>query len=467
MYELDDTIVAVSSPTSAERVIVRMTGPQTAGIINEIFSPQVEQDKRSLTAGEVFIAEELSLDAKLYLFPSPYSYTGQSLAEIHLEANASLNEILIENVLRRGARMAGAGEFTARAYLNGRIDLAQAEAVNEVIASSNRFQLAAAEKLLAGRLAETVEKIRSSIMHCLSLIEAGMDFAGEDIEFISTDQAIERLDFIDSSLEQLLAGSIGYERVVDLPAVGIAGAPNAGKSSLLNRLLGSERSIVSQRRKTTRDVLTGLLNLKSCECVLFDCAGLLLNRSGILDELAQAAAIEALRKALLVVLCVDVTKPNWAEDAAVSKLIEQQNLIAVATKSDLLSEKVSAERIERLNGLFATEFISTSAKTGSGLGLLRERIDRKIVELAAGPNMSPALSLDEASGAVALTARHRQRVTEAIENIGEAAGQLKAGSDEVAAMMLRSAFQCLGGIRQQPVDEQILQQIFSRFCIGK
>ncbi len=467
MYELDDTIVAVSSPTSAERVIVRMTGPQTAGRINEIFSPPVEQDKRSLTAGEVFVADELNLDAKLYLFPSPYSYTGQALAEIHLEANASLTEILMETILRRGVRMAGAGEFTARAYLNGRIDLSQAEAVNEVIASSNRLQLAAAEKLLAGRLAEDLERIRSSIMDCLSLIEAGMDFGGEDIEFITTEKAIERLDALKNGLKQLLAGGIAYERVADLPAVGIAGAPNAGKSSLLNKLLGSERSIVSQRRKTTRDVLTGLLKLKSCECVLFDCAGLLLNRSGILDELAQAAAIEALRKALLVVLCVDVSKPGWAEDAAVSKLIEQQNLIAVATKSDLLSEKVLAERIERLNKLFGTKFISTSAKTGSGLALLRERIDGKIVELAAGPDRSPALSLDEASGAVALTARHRQTVTEAIENIGEAAEQLEAGSDEVAAMMLRSALQRLGSIEQQGIDEQILQQIFSRFCIGK
>lgn len=467
MYELDDTIVAVSSPTSAERVIVRMTGPETVERVNEIFSPAVEHSRRSLTAGKVFVDDQLGVDAKLYLFLSPCSYTGQALAEIHLDANASLIEILIENVLRRGVRMAGAGEFTARAYLNGRIDLAQAEAVNEVIASSNRFQLAAAEKLLAGRLAEKVEKIRSSIMQCLGLIEAGMDFAGEDIEFISTDQAIERLGVINSSLEQLLAGSIGYERVVDLPAVGIAGAPNAGKSSLLNRLLGSKRSIVSAKRKTTRDVLTGLLKSKSCECVLFDCAGLLLSRSGILDELAQAAAIEALRKALLVVLCVDVSKIDWSEDAAISKLIEQQNLIAVAAKSDLLCEKVLAERIERLNKLFGTEFISTSAKTGSGLELLRERIDRKIVELTAGPDRSAAFSLDEASGVVALTARHKQTVTEAIENIGEAAGQLKAGSDEVAAMMLRAAFQALSNIEQQHVDEQILEQIFSHFCIGK
>ena len=222
-------------------------------------------------SGKLAIDNELEIDAQLYLFPAPHSYTGDDVAELHIQTNSAVVETLMGSFFSRGFRMAGPGEFTARAYLAGKIDLAQAEAVNEIVVSSNTFQLAAAEKLLSGRLAEATAKIQSELMDCLSLIEAGLDFSGEDIEFVTRDQAEKRIFGIKTELESLLAGSIRSEAIIDLPAVGIAGAPNAGKSSLLNKLLGEERSIVSHKRKTTRDVLTGLLSLAHCRCVLFDC----------------------------------------------------------------------------------------------------------------------------------------------------------------------------------------------------
>jgi tRNA modification GTPase len=227
-----------------------------------------------LVTGSVTIDNELEAEAQLYLFLAPHSYTGDDIAEIHLHTNPAVTEALMDSLLGRGLRMAGPGEFTARAYLNGKIDLAQAEAVNEIIVSSNAFQLAAAEKLLSGRLSESSAKVRSAMMDCLSLIEAGLDFSGEDIELETGAEVIERLLGIKEQLEHLLTGSIRYESLIDLPAVGIAGAPNAGKSSLLNKLLGKERSIVSHRRKTTRDVLTAICVLEHCKCVVFDCAGL-------------------------------------------------------------------------------------------------------------------------------------------------------------------------------------------------
>ena len=161
-----------------------------------------------MVTGSVAIDKELRIDAQLYLFFAPHSYTGETVAEIHIYANPSVTEALLESLLNKGLRMAGPGEFTARAYLNGKIDLAQAEAVNEIIISSNRFQLAAAEKLLGGRLAETTEKIRSALMDCLSLIEAGLDFSGEDIELETGEEAFQKLSVVKSELEQLLAGSI-------------------------------------------------------------------------------------------------------------------------------------------------------------------------------------------------------------------------------------------------------------------
>ena len=474
MYELHDTIVAVSSPTSDQRVIVRITGPDTIVVCKQIFSPPIESrsghgggntvrhppGSPTLLSGSIVLDDELEIEVQLYLFFAPHSYTGDDVAEIHAYTNSAVTEALVGNLLERGLRIAEPGEFTARAYLNGKIDLAQAEAVNEIIVSSNEYQLAAAEKLLDGRLGETTAKLRAGLMDLLSLIEAGLDFSGEDIEFIARSEAVKRLAAIKEKLEQLLSGSIRYESVIDLPAVGIAGAPNAGKSSLLNKLLGKERSIVSHRHKTTRDVLTGVCTLPHCRCVLFDCAGLLMQPEDILDELAQQAAIEALRNSAVVIFCADVSKTEWSEDAAILNLIEPKIFVPVATKCDLIPEKFLPDRLAALNESFSTDFLPTSAHSGAGIELLRQTIDGKLTE---------KFDVPRASG-VALTARHRKAVTEAIGQISESVDELNAGNDEIAAMMLRAAWQAVSDIEQPAaahIEEQILGQIFSRFCIGK
>ncbi|MDD5327284.1 MAG: 50S ribosome-binding GTPase [Phycisphaerae bacterium] len=469
MYNLSDTVAAVSSPPLGARLLVRITGPETIEKINFLFTPAVgletEERKARLIPGRVAVDDELEIDALLYLFPAPNSYTGETVAEIHIYANQSVAGALLEKLLGKGLRMAGPGEFTARAYLNGKIDLAQAEAVNEIIVSSNKLQLAAAEKILGGRLAEATEKISSELMDCLSLIEAGLDFSSEDIELETNMGTSRRLSGIKGELERLLAGSINCESTLDLPAVGIAGAPNAGKSSLLNKLAGWERSIVSPQRKTTRDILTSELSLKHNRCVVFDCAGLIALPDNILDELAQQAAVKSLQSSSVVVFCVDVSKTNWDEDISIRGLIEPKALIPVATKSDLLSEKILAERIAELKKLFGGDFLTTSAKTEAGLESLRDTIDKKLIELAFGDGRR-ATQGREAS-LIALTTRHRQAVTESIENVGEAVNELKADNSEVAAMLLRAAYQSISGIEQQHVDEKILDRIFSRFCIGK
>jgi len=468
IYDIRDTIVVVSSPTSGGRVIVRISGPDTIKKINPIFRPMIDAERGTrLVAGSIVVDEELKIDAQLYLFLAPHSYTGETVAEIHLYTNSSVTGALLEGLLSKGLRMAGPGEFTARAYLNGKIDLAQAEAVNEIIVSSNRFQLAAAEKLLSGKLAETTEKIRSELMDCLSLIEAGLDFSGEDIEFITQAEAVQRLSVVKSELERLLSDSIGCESTLDLPAVGIAGVPNAGKSSLLNKLAGYERSIVSAHRKTTRDVLTSLLTLRHCRCVMFDCAGLAATAENILDELTQQAAVESLQNSSIVVFCVDISKADWAEDISIRGLIEPEALIPAATKCDLLCEDVLTKRLAELNELFGADFIVTSAKDGAGIEQLKDMLDERIIELAFGSGKRGTRDERRETSLIALTARHRQAVTEAIENIGESISELKAGETEVAAMLLRAAYQSISGIEQQHVDEEILEMIFSRFCIGK
>jgi len=441
-------------------VIIRISGPEAPSVCGKIFDGPIPKERSGISAGSFAVDEELNIEGRLYIFPGPHSYTGDDIAEIHIDTNSSVVEMLMDRLLKQGIRSAEPGEFTARAYLNGKLDLAQAEAVNEIIVSSNEFQLAAAEKLLSGRLAETTAAVREDLVECLSLIEAGLDFSGEDIEFITRPQAVERLTAIRERLEQLLSGSVSCESLIDLPAVGIAGAPNAGKSSLLNKLLGKERSIVSAKSKTTRDVLTGLCALKHFRCVLFDCAGLLVKPQDILDELAQQAAIEALRNSAVVIFCVDISKPDFSDDIAVRDLIQLNVFVPVATKCDLLDKDVQAGRITDLNELFGAEFIAVSTVSGEQVELLRETIDRALTDRFKTPPAS----------IVALTARHRKAVTEAIGNIDESICELNTGKDEVTAMLLRTAYQAVcdieraGGVH---IDEQILEQIFGRFCIGK
>ncbi|MGD2094050.1 MAG: 50S ribosome-binding GTPase [Phycisphaerales bacterium] len=470
-YDVSDTIVAVSSPTPDKRVIIRITGPGAMETCTKIFklpdSLCVNRHGNALTTASLKIDDGLEIEAQLYLFFAPHSYTGDDLVEIHVCTNTAVAEALINRLLGGGIKPAGPGEFTARAYLNGKIDLAQAEAVNEIIVSSNEFQLAAAEKLLSGRLNGTIAEIRTAMMECLSLLEAGLDFSGEDIEFKAGAEIAERLIGIKHQLERLLSGSIRYESLMELPAVGIAGATNAGKSSLLNKLLEKERSIVSGERHTTRDVLSVPLKLEHCECVLFDCAGLVLETDNILDELAHQAAIEALGNSSIVLFCVDVSKADWSEDLSIRELIEPKVFVPVTTKCDLVFEEVLPNRLAELEELFGAGLLVTSAKSGEGLELLLKTIDEKIINAGYGKLDNRRIVHE---GGVALVARHKRAVSEAIENVGESAEELKAGNDEVAAMMLRAAYEAVSSIGRPisgQIDEQILEQIFSRFCIGK
>jgi tRNA modification GTPase len=496
VYSLNDTIVAVSSPSGGVRSIVRVTGLQTLPICNRIFRPQPSLQirtphsalrNRMLLSGSVRVHERLAIDALLYLFFAPHSYTGEPLAEIHVHASQAVVEALVQRLLAMGLRAAGPGEFTARAYLNGKLDLAQAEAVNEIVSSSNRLQLDAAQRLLSGRLTTAAEEIRSALLDVLSLIEAGLDFSGEDIEFISPEQAAERLEAIRGSLEQLLTGSIQYETLMDLPAVGIAGAPNAGKSTLLNTLLGWERSIVSEQARTTRDVLSGLLTTDRFQCVLFDCAGLIpvgrasplahegcarthdLQMQSRIDELAQYAAVEALQRCHAVLFCVDLTKPDWSEDIAVRALIQPKDVIHVATKSDLLRTDELSAKLRTLAEAFHAEFLPVSAKLSHGLDDLCDSIERSITGEMAGTAL-PASShrpAEDTAGSAVLLARHKQAIVEAMENVRQATEEVRRGNDEVAVTMLRAACQAVSQIEQHDIDEQVLDRIFSRFCIGK
>lgn len=470
MYELNDTILAVSSPTSNRRVILRLSGTGAVGLLEEFFNPAPLKPSRSITTGRIRINPGLEIEASVYLFPAPHSYTGEDVVEVHIYSSSSLTEVLMQNFIRSrtaSVRLAGPGEFTARAYLYGKIDLSQAEAVNEIIVSSNTCQLRASEKLLSGRLARSTREIRTGIMECIAQLEAGLDFSDRDIKLISTSQMLQKLQHITDRLNKLITGSISFEQITDLPSAAVAGATNAGKSSLVNALLGTERSIVSEQHKTTRDVLAGTLELKHGSCIIFDCAGLVKTPANVLEKLSHQAAVEALKNSDITIFCLDVSKKSFLYDLNIYDFIESRPLIHLANKADLLDEPELRERLSTLNKLFSAAFYPASAKTGLGIRRLRALIDRKVLERRGLTESTDSAEVSSFHGTPALTARHTEAGYNALNDVYRAIQELDRKNDEISAMLLRAAYQQLSTITEHHIDERILSDIFGRFCVGK
>jgi tRNA modification GTPase len=470
MYSLDDTIIAVSSPSllpgQIGRTILRLSGAQAFEILNSQFSILNFSSglsmtrKRGVYPFNISLPQNVRADGLAYCFVAPKSYTGQDLVELHLSAAQPVVEMICQTLLQSGMRQAGPGEFTLRAYLNGKLDLAQAEAVMHIISAGSESQIAAARQLLSGGLAAKSAQIRNELLELLSLLEAELDFTEENIEFIQPAQAVEKIRTISRQIQNLLDSAVRCEEVMDLPSVGLAGLPNAGKSSLMNALTTQRRSIISDSQGTTRDILTELLELPSGWCVLFDCAGLGLESTNTLDELARQAAIQALRSAWAVVFCVDLAdSDNWAQALNIFKQLQPKTVIGVGTKQDLLDTRQAGQKQRQLENLFRIEFLRTSAATAVGIESLKTRLSETLLSASTGKN--------EADPQIAINLRHRQKLESALKHLAEAAEEIVNEHPEVGAMLLRGAWRDIGGLEHEHVDERILDVIFSKFCIGK
>ncbi len=460
MESIDQTIAAISTGSPVEglpaRSILRLSGPRAFEILRRL-DPSVSPPDRGIV-GIAIPVEEITIEATAYLFSSPRSYTGQDVVEIHLEAPSFVVQSILQRILR-DSRPARPGEFTLRAYLNARIDLTQAEAVAQVISAGNRLQLDAAQRMVRGQLSGELHSCADSILSLLSLLEAGMDFSEEPISFLSPDQAVTQAEQIQSRLRHLLDQGIREEELIDLPSVGLAGLPNAGKSSFMNALLGRPRSLVSPIAETTRDVLDAELILPHSRCVLFDCAGLLNDArpGGILGELAQTAAMNALQSASLILFCVDGGKADWTEDFRLYTRFSENPALWVITQGDRWV-KAADEIHARFERAFGHRAILTSSRTGLGLDEVRRQLDERLVSMDAGSSGSTRL---------AVTERHRRALRSALDAVEEAGREIARGADEIAASLLRSAVESIGLGQTAPIDEQLLDRIFSRFCIGK
>jgi tRNA modification GTPase len=438
----NDTIVALSSPAGpGARAVVRLSGSEAVRIVAAFFNSEqpLRADKRNLVAGRLELTEfRAILPADVLVWPPPHSYTGQLLVEIHTLCSPPLVEILIAQCLAGGARAAGPGEFTMRAFLTGKFDLTRAEAVSAVIDAGNSDELRQALAQLAGNVARPLQELREDLLNLLADVEAALDFADEDIAFVSEADLLKRLTR-GLALLTNLRQQLDWRAVSDQPyRVVLAGKPNAGKSSLFNAL-GRGSALVSTEPGTTRDYLVQRLELNGVKIDLVDTAGLEPGRNGISRQ-AQDLGQDQLARANLVLLCVEAGK-SAAEQLQELAARTSVEIIPIATKADLCRG--------------ATDCLATSSITRLGLDRLRQLLRDKAMDLAR-PALAPSLS------------RCRHHVDTALDDLRRAHQLvLERNPPELLALELRSALDQLGAMVGAVYSDDLLDRIFSRFCIGK
>lgn len=472
MFDLNETIVAIASPPGgAARGIVRISGPGALTAVSRLFSPDgptgLSKIRRPTALdGWLRLARVAApLTCRLYLWPSSRSYTRQPTAELHTLGSPPLLAEALDELCAAGARPARPGEFTFRAFLAGRLDLTQAEAVLGVIDARGPEQLATALAQLAGGLATPLARLRDELLHLLAHLEAGLDFAEEDIEFISADELARQLQAAQALVAQLAEQMESRAETSDVVRVVLVGAPNVGKTSLYNALAG-QAALVSPRAGTTRDYLRARLDLGGIACELVDTAGISSPSTSVMpavetdpgdliDQAAQRAAADERQRADIEIFCLDATRPlNPWEQSSVGESSSRQR-IAVLTKID---QRPARQRSDLGFDLVQTEALETSSLTGAGLDRLRERL--RAVACAVGR---------EGGQAVAGTAaRCRESLRQAAAALNRARELATARrGEELVAAELRLALDGLGQIIGAVYTDDVLDRIFSRFCIGK
>jgi tRNA modification GTPase len=420
---------------------VRLSGPQAAAIVSLLgtFSPPLVPARRQLLSTKLTHPSfSGSLPTDLYIWPAPRTYTGQELVEIHTLSSPPLIELLLAELLKLGARAAEPGEFTMRAFLAGKLDLTRAEAVLGVIDAGDHSQLKQALTQLAGGVARPMQALREDLLNLVADVEAGLDFADEDIRFVNQKElllrigaALAQVTLVSRQVQQR-AVSEGNYRVV------LAGRPNVGKSSLFNALTGAS-ALVSAEPGTTRDYLTRRLDLDGIGVELIDTAGEMTGTDTI-EKQAQALGREQANRADLVLLCLEAGEPATSDEAALLRQAEPPVLL-ICTKCDLATPRADA--------------FATSATTGMGLESLRALLANK-ARSRRQPPLAPSLS------------RCRHHVEACLEHLRRAHSLvLFEDPPELLALELRETLHQLGAMIGAVYTDDLLDRIFSRFCIGK
>lgn len=437
----EDTIYAPASAIGGAIAVLRISGPK-AGETARILSADITKTPRELRFVRVLDGTETVDDSMAVFFPAPHSYTGENMVEIDCHGGGQTVQHILALISRLGFRPAEGGEFTRRAFLNGKMDLSQAEAVMDVITADAQQSLKAAMQQLHGSVSREVASIESLLLDALSGINAAVDYP-EEAEADAYAALPEQLSAAHSRMERLLADGRRGRVLRDGMQVVILGRPNVGKSSLLNALLGQERAIVTSAAGTTRDVLDERTSIRGVPVRLLDTAGIR-DAADEVERIGVTRAWKALETADIVLVLVDSSMPLAPEDRALIDETAGMTRIVVKNKSDLPCCCKLPDQIE-------AAAVAVSAKMGTGLEALSERI------LAlAGPSRADAAGITNE--------RHLHALERARLAVDSA---MMAGELDCTATDIRSALHFLGEITGTDVDDAVIDRIFSRFCVGK
>jgi tRNA modification GTPase len=463
-----DTIAAIATPPGRGGIgIVRLSGPWAMRLAARLVRLAGPLEPGRIRRAEVFDPahpDSSPIDqAVVTAFRAPHSYTGEDVVEIAAHGSPVVLEALLQGALSAGARLAAPGEFTQRAFLNRRIDLTQAEAIQDLIAAQTLEQARMAAQQLGGSLSRRVAPIKERLLRLIALLEAGMDFAAgelDDVDIVSPQQIATSIAEVQSPLQLLAATYTHGHRLREGASLALVGRPNVGKSSLFNRLLQRERAIVTPVPGTTRDTVEETAAIGGLPIRLIDTAGLRLSGDAPLDqaeEMGIARSREALADADLVLLVLDRTQPVTSEEQALLQSLKDRPHLAIRNKIDLLAIAASASSSSTSEPELPTDMLLTSARTGEGVDALRAAILRALQATGSA-----------AAEGILNTLRQRQAVDEAIVSLTAAALANRNGlAHELLLVDLHQALRALDSLTGATTTDDILNRIFSTFCIGK
>ncbi len=445
----NSTIAAIASPPGMGAVaLIRISGPEAAKVVDKVFRGKSYRSwiPRHQHFGAICNSEGAKLDdVLLTYFPSPASFTGEDVIELGCHGGVVVTKQILDAVFEAGAKPAEAGEFSQRAFFNGRIDLTQAEAIMDLISAKTDLAARAAQGQLEGILGKQIENLREALVSVTAHLEAYIDFPEEDITPDSAAQLIERFSDIEATLKSLLSTADQGKILREGLKTVIAGAPNAGKSSLLNLFIGFDRAIVNEQAGTTRDTIEEMINLNGIPIRLIDTAGIR-ESEGEIEKEGIRRSQQELELAELVLLVIDSSESRDRVNEI--EIPESTRVIRILNKSDLQTHQ----------DWEGDKGIRLSCLDESAASVIRELLYREIS--ANGPIESASL--------IAINSRHQFCLGKALQSVEKAKTNLEAGeSPEFIAMDLRDALGSVGEVIGKTDIEEILGEIFSTFCIGK
>ncbi|MDX1760912.1 MAG: tRNA uridine-5-carboxymethylaminomethyl(34) synthesis GTPase MnmE [Christiangramia sp.] len=469
--KLKDNIVALATPSGAGAIaIIRVSGPDAIKLVTPVFKAKsnknlMEQPSHTLHLGNIVDGERILDEVLVSVFHGPKSYTGENTIEISCHGSPYIQQEIIQLLIRRGCRSAEAGEFTLRAFLNGKMDLSQAEAVADLISSENMASHQMAMQQMRGGFSNEIQKLREELLNFASLIELELDFAEEDVEFANRDEFQKLISRIQNVLKRLIDSfAVGNVLKNGIP-VAIVGEPNVGKSTLLNALLNEERAIVSEIAGTTRDTIEDEISIGGVGFRFIDTAGIR-ETEDVVESIGIKRTFEKISQAQVVLYLFDASSPSASgispqggdysqvkfEIGKIKNQFPQKPLVILANKTDKLNE----DQLKNLKSQIS-DLNTISAKTGAGV----EELQQKLLEFVNTGELRN-------NNTIVTNTRHYNALLSALEEINKVQEGLNHNlSGDLLAIDIREALHYFGEITGEITNDDLLGNIFANFCIGK